>query len=146
MMEDQLVKFAAPVRPKTGSALGATMRGQISLLALIIATISTSYADDTGQGYGLGMRSCAAFASDYAANPTVAEATYFAWAEGFMSGLNFMAAVNKMPSRHIAGGNESMHSYQIYIRSFCDNHPLANYADAVAKLWNTLPAVLPDSN
>ena len=62
-----------------------------------------------------------------------------------MSGLNFMAVVDRMPSRVISGGNSSTKSYQAYIRNFCDEHPLAPYSDAVIALWKGLPPVMPNS-
>jgi len=74
------------------------MKLWLPLMVLISIVPSTSIAAE-GQGYGLGMDTCGEFAKSYAANPKVTEGIYFAWAAGFMTGLNMMAVVDKMPWR-----------------------------------------------
>jgi hypothetical protein len=115
------------------------------LAVLIAITPCTSNVAEAA-GYGLGIKSCGEFAKSYAENPTLAETLYFGWAEGFMSGLNFVNEANKKPLREITGGNESMRSYQSYIRNYCDEHPLAPYYGAMVNLYQSLPQTKPNSN
>jgi hypothetical protein len=88
--------------------------------------------------YGIGVHSCAEFAKSYAADPTVTENIYFAWAEGFVSGLNMSAIASNLPYRIPESGNEKMRYYMLYIRSYCDNHPLSPYYGAVTTLYTTI--------
>jgi hypothetical protein len=103
----------------------------------LCSSIVASAAELQGQGYGLGMKSCAQFAGDYKAEPTVAEDLYFAWAEGFMSGLNLSATANNLRARHLA--DIDMESAKLQIRSYCDGHPLAQYVSAVLTIYTGLP-------
>ena len=109
----------------------------LTLLALI-AIPNVSKAVDAGQGYGPGMRSCGEFAKEYAANPTVAEGLFFAWAQGFMSALN-LSLVSSTGAYRRFDSNE-MVAYKIHIRSYCDAHPLTQYVGAVMDLYKSLPA------
>jgi len=115
------------------------MKPWLPLAMVIVATAAS--ADDTGAAYGLGVHSCGEFAKLYAANPNITENTYFAWAEGFMSGLNASALADNFPHRRIEGGNASMQSYLLSIRTYCDAHPLSPYYGAVVNLYNSLPSV-----
>lgn len=105
------------------------------LVALVVCC--GARAEDAGQGYGAGMRSCAQFAKDYAANPTGAEELYFLWAEGFMSALNLSTAANFGFYKDFSRGDAA--SYKLHIRSYCNAHPLTQYVGAVMDLLNSLP-------
>jgi hypothetical protein len=56
------------------------------------------------------MKSCAEFANDYKAYPKLAENLYIAWAEGFLSGVNFEVTVWGVPARRLASLNMSSNS------------------------------------
>jgi opacity protein-like surface antigen len=116
------------------------------LLAAVFAVAISggARAADPGQGYGLGMESCAQFAKAYADNPTVTEDLYFTWAQGFMSGLNLEALANNMSYR-VLNGTE-MAAQKVQIRSYCDRHPLAQYAMAITNIYNGFPSARPNSN
>lgn len=109
----------------------------VAAVAAIVAMPYAANADNTGQGYGLGVHSCAEFAKSYAANPVVTEDLYFTWAQGFMSGLNLSLVSNTGSFRYIDGND--MASHKLRIRSFCATHPLAPYVGAVMDLLNSLP-------
>ena len=111
-----------------------------SLILLMAALLSSpTVAQNAGFNYGLGTKSCGEFARDYAAHPDMVEPMYFAWAEGFLSGMNFEAFVARAPSKLLLGGSPQMTAYKQTIRVYCDAHPLAAYSDAVTALWQTLP-------
>jgi hypothetical protein len=93
---------------------------------------------------GVGTQSCAEFAKDYQANPKTAEAIYFAWAQGFMSGLNIRNGVLKIPRRDINAWPYDRQ--QRNIRQFCDQRPLSSYFDAAQGLFQALPEITPQSN
>ena len=119
-----------------------------ALMVLVSVTANPSTAAESGGGgYGIGMQTCGQFAEAYVAHPDVTENLYFTWAQGFMTGLNFMATVVKQPAREINGGDvASMKSYRTSIRSFCNEHPLAAYYEGVARLWRSLPSIPPKTN
>jgi hypothetical protein len=121
------------------------MKPWLALMVLVSVTPSLSNAAESGGGgYGIGMHTCGEFAKAYVAHPDVTEDLYFTWAQGFMTGLNFMATVVKLPAREIRGENmDSMKSYHSYIRTYCDSHPLAGYLEAVSSLWRSLPSIPP---
>src|SRR5690242_5091702 len=103
------------------------MRPWLALMVAVSMTPGLLHAAESG-GYGIGMQTCGEFAKDYAAHPDVTEGLYFAWAQGFISGLNFMATVVRLPAREISGGDTaSMESYRKSLRSFCNEHPTALY-------------------
>jgi len=111
------------------------------LLAFVTIIPNVVRADEAGQGYGVGMHSCAEFAKSYMANPTAAEDIYFTWAQGFMSGLNLSDAASGRAYKAINGGD--MATQKAYIRSYCDVHPLAQYVGAIVQLYTTLPNAKP---
>lgn len=115
------------------------MRRLLVMALLASFPSGVTAGEPEGQGYGLGVHSCAEFASAYKAQPAIAENLYFAWAEGFMSGLNLSAAANNRPSRRLASIN--MESAKIQIRDYCDGHPLSQYAGAVVLIYGGLPAL-----
>jgi hypothetical protein len=118
------------------------MKPWLALMVAVCVTPSPSNAAESG-GYGVGMQTCGEFAKAYVAHPGVTEDLYFTWAQGFLTGLNFMATVVKQPAREIKGGDaRSVKSYQSYVRSFCETHPLSGYYEGVAQLWRSLPSTI----
>jgi len=115
------------------------MLKKVALLSCLIAAMPSVAMAQTpvGEGFGVGMRTCADFARDYVANTTAAEDVYFTWAQGFMSALNLTASANQGVYRLIDG--TAMPTYKTQIRSFCDEHPLAPYVAAVIDLMKSLP-------
>lgn len=92
---------------------------------------------------GSGAKSCAKFAEDYRRSPDAAMAISFAWAQGFMSGLNIDHDSKNEPTRdlssHISDQEDSL-------RLFCDQRPLLPFAAAVEVLYLGLPQSPPQSN
>ena len=119
------------------------MRRLVAIL-LGAAISSAAFAADEGQGYGLGMHSCAEFADAYKAQPAFTEDLYFTWAQGFMSGLNLASIAGKLQFRVLNG--VSMESQKTQIRSYCEEHPQGQYASAVIALYNDLPGAPANSN
>jgi hypothetical protein len=103
-------------------------------VALTAAIGSTCHAETVIAG--AGALTCGQFANHYAKNPQV-ELSYFAWAQGFMSSMNVSRADSPSPAyRDLSGPIEFQMSQ---IRIYCDDHPLAQYSDAVFDLFGSLP-------
>lgn len=117
------------------------MRKIIYLTLLFSVAPLAARAQEGGQNYGLGVKSCAQFAKEYAVEPTLAENLYFAWAEGFLSGMNAESEAAHLPYKRIEGGDAAANTYRQAIRSYCDAHPLSSYSDAVISVFEALPWV-----
>jgi hypothetical protein len=75
-----------------------------------------------------------AFGSDYRKNPSEMENFYMTWAQGFMSGMNVIS----LPQyRDLAA--MSLDEQKSALRTYCDQHPLADYGIAVMYLYMKLP-------
>jgi hypothetical protein len=113
---------------------------RFSVFILIIGLSSSAFAGEPpGQGYGVGMDSCSTFAAAYKRQPKFSEDLYFAWAEGFLSGLNLEATADYLPARNLASIQAD--SAKVEIRSYCDRHPREPYFGAVVAIYNSLPVV-----
>ena len=113
------------------------MRFFFALTLFVCFSVNTSAQQPEGQGYGLGMNSCATFAQDYRAQPALTEGLYWAWSQGFLSGMNLMATVLRQPVRHLAKLN--VESAKIEIRTYCSAHPLEEYYSALTQIYGRLP-------
>ena len=104
------------------------------LLGLIVNADAEEFEE---MGYGL--QSCATYGQDYKQNPDEAETVYFAWALGFMSGLNVGVKVMKASPKNLSATTQD--AQRRFLREWCAAHPLSNYGDGVVDLLKTLPAV-----
>jgi len=84
---------------------------------------------------GAGVSSCAQFGDDYRRNPTDFESLYFAWAQGMLSGLNARLLFSNNDT-NLAWWDSAQQEQ--HIRSFCSNHPLSSYAEAVFDLFDAM--------
>ena len=72
------------------------------LLCSLVTLLSFSVCRaDEASVKGYGAASCAVFGQAYKKNPDEAEETYFAWALGFMSGINLIAKVQHLQRRDL---------------------------------------------
>jgi hypothetical protein len=85
---------------------------------------------------GPGAQTCGEFAFDLRVNRNT-ENTYFDWAEGFISGMNWADAINDHTAKNIMA--LSVADQKQVIRDYCNEHPLASYVEAVLDLYNRLP-------
>lgn len=92
---------------------------------------------------GIGVNTCAKFASDFRSDPSYYESyyepVYFTWGQGYMSALNLRRPSDRHPMRDLSAvsTDEQMRA----VRYHCDKHPLQIYRDAVLALYSTLPAI-----
>jgi len=110
------------------------------LFAITLSLSGTAALSDTVSLSGFGMLSCTQFGELYRQNPEVMESIFFQWAQGFMSGLNGYLLLSGTPSRDDVTdlGNRSEARQQQAIRSYCDNHAVAKYWQAVEQLYEDM--------
>src|SRR6516164_8038693 len=70
---------------------------------------------------GPGAQTCGEFAFDYRVNRNT-ENTYFDWAEGFISGMNWIDAMTDHTAKNIMA--LSIADQKQVIRNYCNDHPL----------------------
>jgi hypothetical protein len=120
-----------------------TMGGGSWLLPILTVTIvfcTTAMAyDKEGVLRGVGAYSCAQFGSYYKDDPKLTDTVYSSWARGFMAGMNMQRRSDGKPYRNIPAPDDG----QLWVRHFCDRHPLASYVEAVWGYFNTLPELPP---
>jgi hypothetical protein len=102
------------------------------LAAIIAVLIMAPNAARAANAEGAGLRSCGQSAKDYQQSPLMAEDVYFAWTEGFLSGANQAVKSLSRPLRDLSG--LPLDAQKAFIRGYCDQHPLAQYCDAVIEL------------
>jgi hypothetical protein len=93
------------------------------------------YSAAASEMQGLGATSCAEFAQLYQMDPSSSENSYFDWAQGFMSGLNWGMHANKGRMRELAG---VVANQQRDIRNYCADNPLKTYRHSVIELYKNL--------
>lgn len=109
----------------------------MALLSPLMLPSSAMAADKPFVMMGVGTATCGDFAREYQQIGTQLEATYFAWAQGFMSAVN----IAKMRQ---SSSFKDLHAWSVdqeeaHIRGYCDQHPLGDYEDAVLDLLLNLP-------
>ena len=117
----------------------------VSMLAMAWA-ISPSFSEDKNMNdtWGPGLTSCSTFEKIYSLNPKPTEALYFAWGQGFMSGLNVMMTAQHRPTTNL--GLWDMDRAQQFVRQYCTDHPSETYGHAIIQLFNSLRAAQGVSN
>jgi hypothetical protein len=86
---------------------------------------------------GAGAMTCGKFAEDYRANPSRAEEFYTSWLLGFLNGLNTMSVANGLQLHELSPA--IIEPAQAFVRSYCNEHPLALYIYAATQYAATLP-------
>jgi len=90
---------------------------------------------------GAGSQTCAQFAKSYSADPAM-EAVYFYWAQGWLGGVNSAETMVRGRKRVLTDlSSMPMDEQMLIVRQYCNDHPLADYAQAVAFLRSRLTAV-----
>src|SRR5271170_6990523 len=111
-----------------------------TVLALLLTFLAlptfVAEAADLGESIGIGSNLCAQFAKERADNPASANETYWTWAMGMMSGLNFASIANNKYFRDLTGDQDL---FQHAILVYCQSHPLASYTGAILDLYVSLP-------
>ncbi len=113
------------------------MIGKILAAALLGAAVAgAAEAEDEAVLIGLGATtSCAEFAKDYKEFPEETELMMMSWADGFLSGRNWVRS-QKAPGSHLDlwPGDFDAEAQFLYIRLYCDDAPLVPFIQAVLAL------------
>ena len=107
----------------------------ILMAALVCGLAHPAQANDLA-GMGVGYMTCTQFADFYKDDAEGVETGFFNWAQGFMSGVNFG---NFTDEHAVAGKTVNLAAMELkeqkaFLRRYCDQHPLAQYVDAVLHL------------
>lgn len=103
--------------------------------AIVTAPVASSSPDDPAVFRGIGADTCANFAREVRSS-NVAEANFYTWAQGFMSGANMVTGVAGDGYRDLDG---DINAQKLSIRQYCDAHPSDDFAQAVVALYQSLP-------
>lgn len=112
------------------------MRRALFLFIIIISCCSETNAEPF-EMFGIGIQSCGYFASQYKNAPELIENSFFYWAQGMMTGMNLASRANGGIAKDLSA--KSVGDQTAFIRSYCDEHPLAQYWKAVADLYFSFP-------
>ena len=116
--------------------MGQRMVRLFSFGCCLCVSSQASADDDNKVLSGPGAQTCGEFAFDLRVNRNT-ENTYFDWAEGFISGMNWTDVMNGHTAKDIMA--LSVADQKQVIRNYCNEHPLASYWEAVIDLYNRLP-------
>jgi len=111
------------------------MRRLILAFVVAVCWATSGYAEEGEKGTiaGAGWVPCGEFAQMYQRDPEGTESYTYAWAQGYMSGLN-QAVWQRKNLRGWSIDRQKQH-----IRTFCDQRPLANVVAAVQDVFDNLP-------
>jgi len=115
------------------------MRIAIFAIAWLLSITSTHAAWDA-MGVGINA-TCAQFAQDYRKAPDEMETVYYSWAQGFMSGMNFVARAYRGQTRDL--GSIPLPQQMQDLLTFCSGNPIEPYELGVLLLYNKLKVVPP---
>jgi len=85
---------------------------------------------------GIGATACGKIAQDYRQYPTHIGTAMMTWAQGFMSGAN-IASLQNGQYRDLQA--MTVEAQEQSLRNYCDQHPMAELAEAVIVLYKKLP-------
>ena len=105
-------------------------------VVVAIALVAGEAARADNVFVGAGALSCGDLARRYRESPGIFEAVYFAWAQGFMSGLNASDVRASGKARDLS--SMTTDEQRRRLRIYCDAHPLADSFAAVLDLYKEL--------
>jgi hypothetical protein len=112
------------------------LKCSVALVLWMLIQPTSSRAEDTLYT-GLGAMTCGKIAQGYRQNPTVFEAMIMSWSQGFMNGVNVSV---KKDVGHRDLGAITVEAQKTSLRNYCDDHPLAEFWEAVINLYGKFPA------
>jgi hypothetical protein len=112
-----------------------TISAMVSVVAL--AQTATWGLAQTSNIVGLGATPCDAFNRDVERNFQI-QRDYFAWAQGFMSGVLMRAPPGIDEGLQLAPPTFPLLKQVDFLRSFCAKNPEKDYSDGVTELYRPL--------
>jgi hypothetical protein len=77
-------------------------------------------------------------------DPDQTERVYFAWALGYLSGINLQRHADALPTKNLSGWSQD--EQKRFLREWCNKHPLANYEGGVLEMLKALPMIEQEKN
>jgi hypothetical protein len=111
--------------------------------AVLLLMVHAAVAQGKATSWGAGVTSCAEFSKSYQATPKITEDYYFSWTMGFLSGMNASPYLSGKPESVKRLNALSAEDAKRFLRLYCHRNPLAEYGEAVLKLWERYPEVQP---
>src|SRR5215204_7169260 len=114
------------------------------VLCVIVATglldayLSPSKAQNV-KIVGIGATQCEKYLAKVDGN-VVAEREYFAWAQGYMSGLLIRAPAGKDEDLNLEPAEFPLLKQAAFLRTFCQTDPSADFSDGIHALYRILRA------
>lgn len=108
------------------------MRKDLFVAVFVLA--ATSAPAQMAKIVGIGASSCARFNEEISRSPST-ERDYFAWAQGFMSGVLLQAPPGQDEKLDLAPPSFSLLKQAAFLREFCSKRPSQSHADAVLELY-----------
>jgi hypothetical protein len=139
---------ALSCRCESTAALTHLARESIGYLLKVLTLSSIALIAADGRGVlsaegpkanivGLGATTCLAFNRDVQQNFRI-QRDYFAWAQGFMSGILVRAPPGKDEGLELIPPWFSLQKQVEFLRDFCAKNPNKDYSDGVAELYRAL--------
>jgi hypothetical protein len=117
------------------------MRRLFAVLAFIALSATSIRAQQTAMR-GAGAATCAQFAQNYHADPSI-ESVFFQWALGYMSAIN--DRTQDQDGSYVDLDALSNEQQLAQIRQFCNDNPLDYYRNAVLYVFVNLTAQHPSA-
>lgn len=110
---------------------------RIAVSALAFALATTVAFAQTAHIVGLGAATCSDFNRDVQRNFHI-QRDYFAWAQGFMSGVLMRAPPGKDEGLELNPPDFSLQKQAEFLRNFCARNLDKDYSDGVIELYRVL--------
>ena len=139
-----MTRGAERTNPVGLGALSAALRGMIGATLLVLLSGPGGLLTGTAQAQsvkivGIGASTCTRFLQEIDGKPQ-AEREYFAWAQGYMSGLLIRAPAGKDEGLDLTPPAFPLLKQAAFLRTFCATNRDADYSDGVNTLYRTLRA------
>ena len=134
-------------RPLHNTGRGSRCRSIAQLLCVIMTSVvldafSNPVLAQPVKIVGIGATQCDKYLSDIDGN-VIAEREYFAWAQGYMSGLLIRAPAGKDEGLNLEPATFPLLKQAAFLRTFCQTDPSADFSDGIHVLYRTLRAPPP---
>lgn len=107
----------------------------IRIMALAASILSTQHAQaQLAKVVGIGASSCAHFNEEIARSPNT-ERDYFAWAQGFMSGVLIAGPKGVDEGLDLSPPSFTLNQQAAFLRSYCSSKPNQGFVEGVLELY-----------
>ncbi len=130
------VSIADPVRKRAGHSLTELAVASIAMMA-IVGPGALPAETPTANIVGLGATTCSTFNRDVQQDFRI-QRDYFAWAQGFMSGILVRGPPGRNEGLELIPSGFSMQKQVEFLRTYCAENPDKDYSDGVVDLYRAL--------